>query len=165
MLYVANQWTSLVSHHATPGIYTLIVPSWVTSPSEGHISCDLHPILSDGIWGIKRLGHWSTYSVTSLTPWYHDSTSSGHLKAAVHWVRVNALSAESSPKLTWMLWGFALTQRVGYGYALSPLTRWGRAESARNSIALMLNSAIRRLGAISRAPSGRRPLETVTLCI
>ena len=57
------------------------------------------------------------------------------VKAAVHWVRVNALSAESSPKFTWDAMGLradsarpgcALTQRVGYQYALS---RW-RAEDA-----------------------------------
>ena len=43
--------------------------------------------------------------------------SSARVKAAVHWVCVNALSAESSPKLTWDAMGL-------------------RAESARNPIAL-----------------------------
>ena len=40
------------------------------------------------------------------------------LKAAVHWVRVKALSAESSPKLTW-----------------DAMRLRGRTESARNPIA------------------------------
>ena len=50
------------------------------------------------------------------------------LKAAVHWVRVNAFSAGSSPNLTWAAMGLredsarlsalAISTRVGYQYAL-----------------------------------------------
>ena len=48
------------------------------------------------------------------------ATIESALKAAVHWVRVNALSAESSPNLTWSAMGL-------------------RADSARNSIASHVN--------------------------
>ena len=52
------------------------------------------------------------------------------LKAAVHWVRVNALSAESSLKLTWDAMGL----RADSARRLSV-----RAQSARNPIASHVN--------------------------
>ena len=57
------------------------------------------------------------------------------LKAAVHWVRVNALSAESSPKLTWDAMGLRADSARWLSVRAEPLTRCGRAESARNPIA------------------------------
>ena len=57
-------------------------------------------------WGVKKLeydalnrhpSHHTTVTTENLTPGW---TGRGYLKAAVHWVRVNALSAESSPNLT-----------------------------------------------------------------
>ena len=59
--------------------------------------------------------------------------SSARVKAAVHWVCVNALSAESSPKLTWDAMGL----RVDSARWLSGSARTNsrRTESARNPIA------------------------------
>ena len=60
-----------------------------------------------------------------------------NLKTAVHWVRVNALSAESSPKLTWTAMGLragsARPQRVSGPARTDSQLRY--AESARNLIA------------------------------
>ena len=57
------------------------------------------------------------------------------VKAAVHWVRVNAFSAESSPNLTWDAMGLRADWARRLSVRVEPLTRWGRAESARNPIA------------------------------
>ena len=45
------------------------------------------------------------------------------LKAAVHWVRVNALSAESSPKLTWDAMGLRADSARRLSVRAEPLTR------------------------------------------
>ena len=45
------------------------------------------------------------------------------LKAAVHWVRVNALSAESSPKLTWDAMGLCADSARRLSVRAEPLTR------------------------------------------
>ena len=45
------------------------------------------------------------------------------LKAAVHWVRVNALSAESSPKLTWDAMGLHADSVRRLSVRAEPLTR------------------------------------------
>ena len=45
------------------------------------------------------------------------------LKAAVHWVRVNALSAESSPKLTWDAMGLRADSARWLSVRVEPLTR------------------------------------------
>ena len=58
-----------------------------------------------------------------------------HLKAAVHWVRVSALSTESSPNLTWDAMGLRAHSARRLSVRAEPLTRRGRAESARNPIA------------------------------
>ena len=57
------------------------------------------------------------------------------VKAAVHWVRVNALSAESSPKLTWDAMGLRADSARPQRVSGSARTDSQRAESARNSIA------------------------------
>ena len=46
-----------------------------------------------------------------------------HFKAAVHWVRVNALSAESSPKLTWDAMGLRADSARWLSVRAEPLTR------------------------------------------
>ena len=56
------------------------------------------------------------------------------LKAAVHWVRVNALGAESSSKWTWDAMGLRADWARWLSVRAEPLTRWGRAEPARNPI-------------------------------
>ena len=45
------------------------------------------------------------------------------VKAAVHWVRVNALSAESSPKLTWDAMGLSADSARRLSVRAEPLTR------------------------------------------
>ena len=45
------------------------------------------------------------------------------LKAAVHWVRVNALSAESSPKLTWDAMGLRADSACRLSVRAELLTR------------------------------------------
>ena len=45
------------------------------------------------------------------------------IKAAVHWVRVNALSAESSPKLTWDAMGLRADSALRLSVRAEPLTR------------------------------------------
>ena len=57
------------------------------------------------------------------------------VKAAVHWVRVNALSAESSPKLTWTAMGLRAGSARPQRVSGSARTDSQRAESARNPIA------------------------------
>ena len=47
----------------------------------------------------------------------------GCVKAAVHWVRVNALSAESSPKLTWDAMGLRADSVRRLSVRAEPLTR------------------------------------------
>ena len=65
----------------------------------------------------------------------HVSAVRGGVKTAVHRVRVNALSAESSPKLTWNAMGLRADSARRLSVRAEPLTRRGRAESARNPIA------------------------------
>ena len=45
------------------------------------------------------------------------------LKAVVHWVRVNAFSAESSPKLTWDAMGLRADSAHRLSVRAEPLTR------------------------------------------
>ena len=45
------------------------------------------------------------------------------LKAAVHWVRVNALGAESWPKLTWDAMGLRADSARRLSVRAEPLTR------------------------------------------
>ena len=73
-------------------------------------------------------------------------THRGEEKAAVHWVRVKELSAESSPKLTWTAMGLRADSARPQRVSGSARTDSQRAESARNPIAAL--SAIRRFGAI-----------------
>ena len=57
------------------------------------------------------------------------------VEAAVHWVRVNAFSAESSPKLTWDAMGLRADSARPQRVSGSARTDSQRAESARNPIA------------------------------
>ena len=61
------------------------------------------------------------------------------LKAAVHWVRVNALSAESSPKLTLATMGLRAGSARPQRVSGSARTDSRRAQSARNPIAANVN--------------------------
>ena len=80
-------------------------------------------------------------------------------KVAVHWVRVNALSAELSPKLTWDAMGLRADSARWLSVRAEPLTRWGRAESARNPIAANVKIGDDCANAQpGPSPSGRRPL-------
>ena len=49
--------------------------------------------------------------------------SSIRLKAAVHWVRVSAFSAESSPNLTWDAMGLRADSARRLSVCAEPLTR------------------------------------------
>ena len=67
---------------------------------------------------LARYGGWTKLYVWWLNLFHRDT-----VKAAVHWVRVNALSAESSPKLTWNAMGLRAGSARWLSVRAEPLTR------------------------------------------
>ena len=57
------------------------------------------------------------------------------VKAAVHWERPGCALAQSSPNLTLAAMGLRADSARRLSVRAEPLTRWGRAEDARNPIA------------------------------
>ena len=81
---------------------------------------------SRGRGGIKSKelagqGHGSSLASRALRS--APPANPGFLKAAVHWVRVNGLSAESSPNLTWDAMGLRADSARRLSVRAEPLTR------------------------------------------
>ena len=69
-----------------------------------------------------QLVNHSINNVILVTP-YLIKLTDVRLKAAVHWVRVSALSAESSPILTWDAMGLRADSARRLSVRAEPLTR------------------------------------------
>ena len=77
-----------------------------------------------GVVPMRQSAHFTQSGNRSRSHQEHFIRSRGvRVKAAVHWVRVNALSAESSPKLTWDVMGLRADSARRLSVRAEPLTR------------------------------------------
>ena len=85
--------------------------------------------------GIVSRAVLRAHSGSSRRQWERWAVLYTPVKAAVHWVRVNAFSAESSPNLAWAAMGLRADSARPQRVSGSARTDSRRAESARNPIA------------------------------
>ena len=71
----------------------------------------------------KKERRGATTTGDDWQPGHHGRSKTASLKAAVHWVRVNALSAESSPNLTLAAMGLRADSARWLSVRAEPLTR------------------------------------------